>query len=1055
MALVHKVSVKGRKISIANRNFVQGGVNSDIFQIELDQEFSECERVLVSMKRDDALDTAEPIVFELPADKQIKIPSEILAEVGTFTIGVIGYDSDGNARITTEALSDGKNCSVVEASFIVDSENPPSEEQQDIFQQLGEFVKDAQASLDKFDDASMSIGTVETLEPGTQATANFTGEGLQKVLNLGIPQGLKGDKGDKGDPGEQGIQGIPGVDGQDGQDGAPGADGFSPTVEVSKDGSVTTISITDKTGPKTAQINDGAKGDKGDKGDPGEKGDPGTPGADGQNGADGFSPTVDVSKSGTVTTISITDKTGVKTAEISDGAKGDKGDKGDPGETPDVSQFVARDDTGKLLQNGAAIQQAVIDGGTAEPDYILKRTVDNINCEAQFRIDSEAVAGIRYNVGGSTVNALYLEQTKTRLRKPLDVGSGGVPQDGTAGQILKKGQNGAEWVDSIVVDADVADVAAKASVAVVDDPENPTSGIVLKTDAETQKTIITGVGDKVVDEIHIADVENYDDDSRAVSVGSMKKYVAENKNVLIGEVSGNVAHAEDVYSGPREVRIKGKTVRNLLPAINVTNNGVTASTDERGMISLSGTNNGESNISLGVRRINFVDGGTYTIASSVAMPSGITIFCSLYNEAGVNVGQNTIYIGPGSSTASGVITPREINEQDQNGLGVYIIVEPGISVNNLRFHLMLVEGAEVPDCFTPTGIHSVQPEKIVTTGKNLIPPDVKIYRGLYNYGIAMLTDLEAAFPLVISVESRGYGFCLPVAIGEQYTISLDDFNSDFIGNIYWAFYQNEAEIYDYTKASGHGESSSSAATVTATGAFLVVVIAGEWSNGTTNVGTFEKIATGLRVELGSTATSYEPPTVTETVLPEMEPLMAIDDYADELVIGEDGSARVDRVVNYKLCNGSSVSKVSNASTYQYVVHITSVPIVGGGPASGKVFCSGWRSTIGVGGVYIASNDRACVFFCFELGTFSDIEAARSWFDANNQDVYFIARNADKKFTITTQALDPIVLPALPAPTTNIYTTGGYVPGQTSLEYERDVNIAFKNLEDIVNGLIGD
>ena len=222
MALVHKVSVKGRKISIANRNFVQGGVNSDIFQIELDQEFAECERVLVSMKRDDALETVEPIVFELPADKQIKIPSEILAEVGTFTIGVIGYDADGNARITTEALSDGKNCSVVEASFIVDSENPPSEEQKDIFQQLGEFVKDAQASLDKFDDASMSIGTVETLEPGTQATANFTGEGLQKVLNLGIPEGLKGDKGDPG---------------------------FSPTIDVKEDTDDTYIlTITDVDG---------------------------------------------------------------------------------------------------------------------------------------------------------------------------------------------------------------------------------------------------------------------------------------------------------------------------------------------------------------------------------------------------------------------------------------------------------------------------------------------------------------------------------------------------------------------------------------------------------------------------------------------------------------------------------------------------------------------------------------------------------------------------------------------------------------------------------------
>lgn len=81
-----------------------------------------------------------------------------------------------------------------------------------------------------------------------------------------------------------------------------------------------------------------------------------------------------------------------------------------------------------------------------------------------------------------------------------------LPQDGTTGQILKKGQSGAEWVDSIVVDTSVADVAARDSVAIVDDPDNPKSGIILKTDPETQKTIITGVGDKFVDEVHANDV---------------------------------------------------------------------------------------------------------------------------------------------------------------------------------------------------------------------------------------------------------------------------------------------------------------------------------------------------------------------------------------------------------------------------------------------------------------------------------------------------------------------------------------------------------------------
>lgn len=54
---------------------------------------------------------------------------------------------------------------------------------------------------------------------------------------------------------------------------------ISPAVDISKVGGVTTLTITDKDGTKTATINDGADGAKGDKGD---KGDTGTKGADGK-----------------------------------------------------------------------------------------------------------------------------------------------------------------------------------------------------------------------------------------------------------------------------------------------------------------------------------------------------------------------------------------------------------------------------------------------------------------------------------------------------------------------------------------------------------------------------------------------------------------------------------------------------------------------------------------------------------------------------------------------------------------------------------------------------
>ena len=45
-----------------------------------------------------------------------------------------------------------------------------------------------------------------------------------------------------------------------GPPGADGTDGVSPTVSVSKSGKVTTITIVDATGTHTATINDGADG---------------------------------------------------------------------------------------------------------------------------------------------------------------------------------------------------------------------------------------------------------------------------------------------------------------------------------------------------------------------------------------------------------------------------------------------------------------------------------------------------------------------------------------------------------------------------------------------------------------------------------------------------------------------------------------------------------------------------------------------------------------------------------------------------------------------------
>lgn len=89
-----------------------------------------------------------------------------------------------------------------------------------------------------------------------------------------------------------------------------GINGVSPVITTSKSGKVTTLTITDAAGTKTVTINDGADGAKG---------------ANGAAGKDGVSPTISVSKSGKVTTLTITDVNGTKTAKINDGADGSGG----------------------------------------------------------------------------------------------------------------------------------------------------------------------------------------------------------------------------------------------------------------------------------------------------------------------------------------------------------------------------------------------------------------------------------------------------------------------------------------------------------------------------------------------------------------------------------------------------------------------------------------------------------------------------------------------------------------------------------------------------------
>ena len=199
------------------------------------------------------------------------------------------------------------------------------------------------------------------------------------------------------------------VQGGGGGTATPGADGFSPVANVVQTDSGAVISITDKSGTTTATIANGRDGEdgytpvKGKDYFDGQDGYTPVKGKDyndGQNGVsathrwngttltitsasgtssadlkgekgdtvkgdDGVSPTVAVSKSGKVTTISITDKNGTKTATVNDGADGKTPVKG-------TDYVDGKDGTSVTVKS---VSESTADGGSNVVTFSDGKTV--------------------------------------------------------------------------------------------------------------------------------------------------------------------------------------------------------------------------------------------------------------------------------------------------------------------------------------------------------------------------------------------------------------------------------------------------------------------------------------------------------------------------------------------------------------------------------------------------------------------------------------------------------------------------------------------------------
>ena len=279
-----------------------------------------------------------------------------------------------------------------------------------------------------------------------------------------------------------------------------------------------------------------------------------------------------------------------------------------------------------------------------------------------------------------------------------------------------------------------------------------------------------------------------------------------------------------------------------------------------------------------------------------------------------------------------------------------------------------------------------------------------------------------------------------------YTLSCynaEDWWTGITGEIWWYIHDGDNR---YIKPINMGSPSVGSRSHTT----FTLPVSGDFILHTYKVG-ISKMATDLQLELGSTATAYEPPNVTETALPTIEPLTSVNDYADELVVDGSGSVSVNRIIQTVDIatadfSGASFSAASGGAPAYIACNLGLTPFGSASELQVSSSSSSSSSRYTYVGTWTNAPDgvtsgcyRTWNSYVFWDREFTDKEQAIGLIQGGGGKIMALVPE-------TAEEVGTIDVPALPAPTFNAYPTGGYVPGDTSVEYERDVNIAYEQLE---------
>lgn len=154
--MLHNIVIKDRKVYLKNPRFVQGGINADEIIIFPDEEWEECDTILVTFDNE-SMD--KPATYLLPGSKKsMLVPKSALAEAGDLYISFTGYVGE-EKRLTTQKMSH-VHCGKVVASGVIAEEGEDSHP--DDLDYLASLIQEVNDILEKLEEGGYG-GTMDYL----------------------------------------------------------------------------------------------------------------------------------------------------------------------------------------------------------------------------------------------------------------------------------------------------------------------------------------------------------------------------------------------------------------------------------------------------------------------------------------------------------------------------------------------------------------------------------------------------------------------------------------------------------------------------------------------------------------------------------------------------------------------------------------------------------------------------------------------------------------------------------------------------------------------------